>query len=125
MRKAPERGLDAHELIGAYYTFGLSRFYRDYSHPSEFLYLRFAPAQSPPLPGGSPVSEALHLDIFHQPQMSPFFDSLASRSKTVAFMGFKSWWDWGARKLQSGVTAYVILILIVVVFMAIMALISR
>jgi hypothetical protein len=43
----------------------------------------------------------------------------------MAFMGFKSWWDWGASKLGSGVTAYVILILIVVVSMAIMAVINR
>ncbi len=28
---------------------------------------------------GSPVSEALHLDIFHQPLRCRFFDSLKSR----------------------------------------------
>ena len=33
-------------------------------------------AQSPPLRGGSPVSEALHMDIFHQPLRRRFFDSL-------------------------------------------------
>jgi len=43
----------------------------------------------------------------------------------MAFMGFKSWWGWGARKLGSGVTAYVILILVVVVSMAFMAVINR
>ena len=43
----------------------------------------------------------------------------------MAFMGFKSWWDWGASKLGSGVTAYVILILVVVVSMAFMAVINR
>jgi hypothetical protein len=31
----------------------------------------------PPHPaGGSPVSEALHMDIYHQPLRSRFFDSL-------------------------------------------------
>ena len=45
------------------------------THTSEFLYLRFTPAQSAPLWGRSPVSEALHLDIFHQPQRSRFFDA--------------------------------------------------
>ncbi len=33
-------------------------------------------AQSPTLPVGSPVSKALHLDIFHQPLGSRFFDNL-------------------------------------------------
>ncbi len=36
-------------------------------------------AQSPPLRGGSPVSEAL-LDIFHQPLCGRFFNSLVSSS---------------------------------------------
>ncbi len=34
-------------------------------------------AQSPTLRVGSPVSEALHLDILPQPQRSRFFDSFA------------------------------------------------
>jgi Mn2+/Fe2+ NRAMP family transporter len=43
----------------------------------------------------------------------------------MAFMGLKSWWDWGVSKLDSGVTAYVFLILIVVASMVIMAVINR
>jgi DHA1 family multidrug resistance protein-like MFS transporter len=34
-------------------------------------------AQTPPLRGGSPVSEALHLSVFHQPLKIRFFDSYA------------------------------------------------
>ena len=47
-----------------------------------FLSLRSA--QSPPLRGGSPVSEALHLDVFHQPPRIRFFDSFAHAGEPVA-----------------------------------------
>jgi hypothetical protein len=39
-------------------------------------------------------------------------------------MGLKSWWDWGVKKLGSGVTAYIFLIAIVAASMIIMAIIN-
>ena len=38
-------------------------------------------AQSPPLWGGSPVSEVLHLVIFHQPQGNRIFDVFPTQQK--------------------------------------------
>jgi hypothetical protein len=59
--------------------------------PAPFTYASFhgislpslRSAQSPPRRGGSPVSEALHLDIFHQPQRSRFFDGFVILQYTV------------------------------------------
>ncbi len=48
----------------------LSRFYRGYPHPSS---LRRTSMYSSFLG----ISEALHMDIFHQPQRNRFFDSFA------------------------------------------------
>ena len=43
---------------------------------------------------------------------------------SMLFLGLKSWWDWGVSKLDSGLVAYIFLILLVVVCMAIMAIIN-
>jgi hypothetical protein len=43
----------------------------------------------------------------------------------MLFMGLKSWWDFGVTKMGSGVTAYVVLILIFIASMVIMSIINR
>ena len=43
----------------------------------------------------------------------------------MLFMGFKSWWDFGVKKMGSGVVAYVILILIFVASMVVMSIINK